>query len=196
MDRALIIFQKNPELGKVKTRLAETIGKQNALLIYTVLVEHTHQIVCQIDAKKYLYFSNYVENNLKSLNYTLKVQNGQDLGERMLNAISEVIQEGAKQVVLLGTDCYELTHEIIENAFHMLETNDYCIGPAVDGGYYLIGTTFPDGVVFLGKQWSTETVMEEAKKSIQNLGKKMALLETLSDVDYEVDLKSLRIFLQ
>jgi len=195
MKNALIIFQKNPELGKVKTRLALTIGDENALKIYTVLVNHTHKLASQIIAKKYLFFSNFQENDQKWSDYSLKTQKGGDLGLRMFNAISEVKKEGAERIVVLGTDCYELTKDIISDAFEKLENNDYCIGPALDGGYYLIGTTNPDENVFLGKEWSTETVFREAEKSIQKIGKKLAILEVLSDVDHEEDLKDLRKFL-
>jgi hypothetical protein len=195
MKNALIIFQKNPELGKVKTRLASTIGNENALKIYSVLVKHTHDLASQIAAKKYLFFSDFQEYSEEWSDYSLKTQSGSDLGLRMFNAISEVKKEGAERIVVLGTDCYELTADIISDAFERLENNDYCIGPAIDGGYYLIGTTNPDESVFLGKEWSTDTVFREAEKSIHEMGKKLAILSALSDVDREEDLKDLRQFL-
>lgn len=195
MKNALIIFQKNPELGKVKTRLAGTVGDENALKIYTILVNHTHAIVENVSAKKYLFFSNFIENDEKWSKYDKKVQKGEDLGLRMFNAINAVKAEGAERIVVLGTDCYELTTELINEAFVALETKDYCIGPALDGGYYLIGTTLANEEVFLGKEWSTETVFEEAKNSIHAIGKQLHVLEALSDVDYEEDLKSLAQFL-
>jgi len=123
MKKALIIFQKNPEIGKVKTRLASTVGDENALKIYTILVEHTHSLANKIDAKKYLFFSNFIENDEKWSKYERKVQKGDDLGLRMFNAISEVKKEGADQIVVMGTDCYELTENIINEAFGKLENN-------------------------------------------------------------------------
>lgn len=195
MKNTIIIFQKNPEPGKVKTRLAATVGNDNALKIYNILIEHTHSVVGQVSAKKHLFFSNFIENDDKWAVYDKKVQKGDDLGLRMFNAISEVKKEGAERIVVLGTDCYELNAEHINQAFSQLETNDYCIGPALDGGYYLIGTNSPDEGVFLGKEWSTETVFEEAKSNIHAIGKTMGVLESLSDVDYEEDLKSLKEYL-
>ncbi|MFA7274487.1 MAG: TIGR04282 family arsenosugar biosynthesis glycosyltransferase [Crocinitomicaceae bacterium] len=195
MKNALIIFQKNPEQGKVKTRLAATVGDENALRIYSILVDKTHQLVEAIVAKKYLFFSDFIEKEVKWAPYDKKVQKGSDLGLRMFNAIAEVKAEGAERIVVIGTDCYDLSVDILEEAFVALETNDYCIGPALDGGYYLIGTTQPDEVVFLNKKWSTETVCEEAKDSILKAGKKVTILPILSDVDYEEDLKTLREFL-
>lgn len=195
MKNALIIFQKNPTLGKVKTRLAATVGDENAMKIYKVLVEHTHTIVAPILAKKYLYFSDYIDEDGRWNDYSRKVQKGDDLGLRMFHALQEVRNEGAERVVVIGTDCYELSTEIIENAFEKLENADYCIGPALDGGYYLIGTSCLDKAVFIGKEWSTENVFQEAKTSIESLGKTLHELPVLSDVDYEEDLKSLVQFL-
>ncbi len=195
MKNAIIIFQKNPEPGKVKTRLAATVGNENALKIYNILVEHTHSVIEQIEAKKYLFFSNFIENDEKWVKYDKNVQKGEDLGLRMFNAISDVKKAGAERVIVLGTDCYDLKSEHIQQAFELLETNDYCIGPALDGGYYLIGTTLPDESVFLNKEWSTESVFTEAKTNIHAMGKKMGILQALSDVDYEEDLKTLKQYL-
>jgi rSAM/selenodomain-associated transferase 1 len=195
MKKALIIFQKNPEPGKVKTRLAATIGNDNALKIYNILVEHTHALARDLQVEKFLYFSNFIEEDKAWDGYNKRVQSGDDLGLRMFNALSEVRAEGHDQVVVLGTDCYELNLEILESAFVALESSDYTIGPAEDGGYYLIGTRSADEEVFLGKTWSTESVFEEAKKSIEQLRKSLKVLPILSDVDYEEDLKSLKQFL-
>lgn len=195
MKRGLIIFQKNPKLGQVKTRLAATVGNENALKIYHLLVQHTHKEVKQVNSKKYLFFSDEIDNDIRWLHYEKKVQNGNDLGERMYNALLEVKNEGIDCAVIIGTDCYELQHHHLENAFSVLDNNDYCIGPALDGGYYLIGTTSFDSEVFLGKEWSTENVFREAEKSISEMGKSLAVLPSLSDVDYEEDLKELAVYL-
>jgi uncharacterized protein len=195
MMNAIIIFQKNPELGKVKTRLAATVGDENALKIYAILVEHTHSVISTIQAKKYLFFSNFIENDEKWAKYEKKVQKGEDLGLRMYNAIREVKDLGADRIVVLGTDCFELSSDILEKAFDELTENDYCIGPAEDGGYYLIGTREPDAEVFLGKEWSTATVFAEAQRNIAKINKSLAVLPVLSDVDNEEDLKTLKAHL-
>jgi rSAM/selenodomain-associated transferase 1 len=196
MKKALIIFQKNPELGKVKTRLAATIGNDNALKIYNILVEHTHRLAGQLSGiTKYLFFSNFIDNDAHWQEYKCKVQSGDDLGLRMYNAVQECKAEGADSIVVVGTDCFELELDILRDAFVQLESADYCIGPAEDGGYYLIGVNSPDESVFLGKTWSTENVFKEAKESIEEAGKTLAVLPVLSDVDYEEDLKSLKQYL-
>lgn len=195
MKDALIIFQKNPQPGKVKTRLAATIGNENALKIYEVLVNHTHDLAKQLDVKRYLYFAMHIDDDAQWNHCEGRVQSGDDLGEKMYRAIEEVRAEGAERIVVIGTDCFELTADILKQAFQELKTSDYCIGPAEDGGYYLIGTTLPDKEVFIGKEWSTETVFEEAQTNIAACNKKLAILPTLSDVDYEEDLKDLKAYI-
>jgi uncharacterized protein len=195
MKKAIIIFQKNLELGKVKTRLAATVGDENALKIYTILVNHTHAEIQKTEAYKFLFFSNYLDEDVKWSHCNLHEQEGNDLGLRMFNAINKVKAMGVESIVVIGTDCYEFTSKHLNDAFLALESNDYCIGPAIDGGYYLIGTNRADEEVFLNKEWSTATVFEEAKANIKAIGKSVGILEILPDVDYEEDLKTLRQYL-
>lgn len=195
MKKAIIIFQKNLELGKVKTRLAATVGDENALKIYTILVNHTHAEIQKTEANKFLFFSNYLDEDVKWSHCNLHEQEGNDLGLRMFNAINKVKAMGVESIVVIGTDCYEFTSKHLNDAFLALESNDYCIGPAIDGGYYLIGTNRADEEVFLNKEWSTATVFEEAKANIKAIGKSVGILEIVPDVDYEEDLKTLRQYL-
>ncbi|MFT7345232.1 MAG: rSAM/selenodomain-associated transferase 1 [Lentimonas sp.] len=195
MKDALIIFQKNPEPGKVKTRLAATIGNEKALIVYKVLVDHTHQIVSELEADKFLYFSSFIDDSPEWDGYNKKVQKGDDLGLRMYNAIEEVRALGYERIIVIGTDCFELSSEIVTQAFLSLRESDYVIGPAIDGGYYLIGTHNPDKEVFIGKEWSTENVFVEATKNIASVNKTLSILEALPDVDYEEDLKSLKEYI-
>ncbi|MFT5581787.1 MAG: rSAM/selenodomain-associated transferase 1 [Psychromonas sp.] len=195
MKDALIIFQKNPEPGKVKTRLAATIGNEKALIVYKVLVDHTHRIVSELEADKFLYFSSFIDNSAEWNGYNKKVQKGDDLGLRMYNAIEEVRALGYERIIVIGTDCFELSSEIVTQAFLSLRESDCVIGPAIDGGYYLIGTHNPDKEVFIGKEWSTENVFVEATKNIASVNKTLSILEALPDVDYEEDLKSLKDYI-
>lgn len=192
MKEALIIFQKNRVPGKVKTRLAATIGNDNALMVYEVLVAKAHENARAINRPVYLYFSDELEAQESWPSCILRVQDQRDLGMRMMCAMREVLEEGFEKVVLVGTDCYELTPEILESAFLQLNTSDYVLGPALDGGYYLIGGKRTDDSVFLDKVWSTATVCQEAIDAIQQLGLKVACVATLSDVDVEADLGELK----
>lgn len=195
MTEAIIVFQKNPKEGQTKTRLAATIGHPNAMRVYSELVRHAHEVVSNFDVHKYLYFSDFVEDDIRWANYHKYVQSGEDLGVRMFNALDRVKNQGVERAVLIGTDCYQITTDIIQEALTSLKTHDYCIGPALDGGYYLIGARKPNEEVFLNKEWSTENVFKEAIDSIQKINKTVHVLPALSDVDVEEDLGPLREFL-
>lgn len=194
----LIIFVKNPELGKVKTRLAKTIGDEKALYIYKLLLEQTFQVTLPVLAEKKLYYSEFVQNmdQFNDLVYEKHIQSGDGLGSKMYHAMKHSFAEWADKVVLIGSDCFELNSGIIEEAFKALEENDYVLGPAKDGGYYLIGMKELNLEVFQNKEWSTENVFLDTLLDIKNQGKSHYLLPTLSDVDVEEDLGDLRGYIE
>jgi len=189
---------KNPELGKVKTRLAKTIGDENALLIYQLLLEQTFQVTLPVLAEKKVYYSEYIQNidQFNELVYDKHVQEGEELGEKMYNAFKDSFGEWAQKVIIIGSDCFELNSGIIEEAFKALEINDYVLGPADDGGYYLLGMKELNKSVFENKEWSTENVFLDTLLDIQSQGKTHYLLPTLSDVDTEEDLGDLRKYIE
>lgn len=190
MKQAIIVFQKNPVPGKTKTRLAATIGNEKALEVYRHLVEHAHQQVANLTAEKYLFFSDRIEDDYVA-HYQCFVQEGEDLGERMKNALDQVLKT-VDSAVLIGTDCFELTTQILEEALEALRTHDYCLGPAHDGGYYLIGCKKTSDEVFLNKIWSTDSVCSEALENLKKLRLTCALLPTLTDCDTEEDLRKVK----
>ena len=194
----LIIFVKNPELGKVKTRLAKTIGDEKALYIYKLLLEQTFQVTLPVMAEKKLYYSEFVQNmdQFNDLVYEKHIQSGDGLGNKMYHAIKHSFAEWADKVVLIGSDCFELNSGIIEEAFKALEESDYVLGPAKDGGYYLIGMKELNLEVFQNKEWSTENVLLDTLLDIKNQGKSHYILPTLSDVDVEEDLGDLRGYIE
>jgi len=190
MNRVLLVFQKNPELGKVKTRLAATVGDETALSIYQKLIVHTKKIIDPINCEKQLWYSNWVElNDIWDPQFYKKyLQKGSDLGERMSNGFKEtLLDESTVKAVIIGTDCAELTTGIIEEAFNALENYDFVIGPAKDGGYYLLGMNSYYPNVFEGVEWSTATVCNTTIEKIKSLNKGVYLLPPLSDVDNEED---------
>ena len=195
MKQAIIVFQKNPKEGSTKTRLAATVGHPNAMRVYAELVRHAHAVISNFSVQKFLYFSDFVETDERWANYECRVQAAGDLGVRMKSALDDVSNAGFDSAILIGTDCYHLSEDIIQEALNSLSEAQYCLGPALDGGYYLIGAQETDEEVFLNKVWSTETVFEEAQQSIQRIQKKMHILPALSDVDTEDDLGELRKFL-
>ena len=187
---SLIIFIKNPELGKAKTRIAATLGPGKALAIYKQLLTRTREITQDLPISLALYYSDFIpaadewENHL----YRKYRQTGFDLGERMQHAFQEQFNLGYNRVCIIGSDCYELTSEIILLAFKKLEIHDVVIGPAEDGGYYLLGLNEWQTFLFEGKTWSTDSVLQETLGDIKEKGITVSLLPTLTDVDEEKDL--------
>ena len=181
---------KNLELGNVKTRLANLIGDQNALIVYEALVDKTRETIEHLSVKKAIYYSNYIDEYDKFSNdkFSKRLQLGDDLGNRMQNTFQSVFNLGFKKAVIIGSDCWDLTPEIIEVAFEELDSHDFVLGPAVDGGYYLMGMKEMLSDVFNNKQWSTANVLVDTLIDIDNASKTKALLPTLSDVDYLSDL--------
>ena len=185
----LIVFTRNPELGKVKTRLAKTVGNATALKIYIFLLERTRDIAVQVSADKAVYYSVKVrENDIWDANNFQKHQQvGEDLGIRMLHAFKNGFKAGYEKVMIIGSDLYDLTAETIENAFMALENNEVVIGPAEDGGYYLLGMNSLEEKVFKNKDWGTETVRKDTLEDLKD--KKVFLLGELNDVDVFEDIE-------
>ena len=182
----LIIFVKNEEAGKTKTRLAATIGDEEALEAYRRLLTYTFSQAKNVNAHKEVWYSRYkAEDDIwASGDFNKKVQSGEDLGKRMSNAFEHSFKkEKVQSVVVIGSDCAELKTEIIEEAYSKLKDHDFVVGPAEDGGDYLLGMSqfYPD--VFEGIEWSTESVFDQTVKKIEALDLNLALLQTLNDVD-------------
>ncbi len=186
--KALIIFTRNPELGKVKTRLAATIGDEKALKVYKLLIAHTIKITQNITADKYVFYSNNIQVNDAWDNtiFRKKLQKGDDLGMRMKNAFQELFSMGYEKVLIVGTDIYELTQQDIEEAFTQLKDNKFVIGPAEDGGYYLLGMKEINLPVFENKNWGTQTVLQDTLNDLQN--EKVVLFPKKNDIDRYEDI--------
>lgn len=190
----LLIFARNPVLGKVKTRLAKSIGDQNALEIYQHLLKHTVSVTqgLQVD-KRVCYSESLIENDIWSdAVFQKRVQNGNDLGQRMQYAFQTAFEEGYQKVVIIGTDLLELKQTHIEEAFCKLDTSDFVFGPADDGGYYLMGMCTLKPQLFVHKKWGTNTVLEDSINDL--LDKKVYLLQTLNDIDVVEDITEIAIF--
>lgn len=177
-------------MGKVKTRLAQTVGDESALAVYYTLLEHTRSISQHLPVQKYLYYSSFVdtEDNWPNTQYRKAIQTGGDLGDKMKHAFADAFAEACDAVVIIGTDCLELSSEVIMNAFDVLRREDAVIGPAVDGGYYLLGMKAFHPEVFENKMWSTDTVLRDTEKEFARLNLKWYKLPQLRDVDTFDDL--------
>ena len=166
----LIIFTRNPELGKVKTRLAKSVGDTAALEVYKFLLNHTKEVTQNLACDKAVYYSVKIREHdiWESSTYQKHQQFGEDLGIRMQNAFQNAFDAGYDKVQIVGSDLPDLSSEIINNAFQKLDTNDAVIGPAKDGGYYLLGmkTLYKD--VFQNKEWGTASVRKDTLKNLKN----------------------------
>ena len=187
----LIIFIKNPVLGKVKTRLAATLGDQKALEIYVKLLEHTKKVVAKTEVQKKVYYSEIIvdQDMWMEAGFMKAKQQGKDLGERMLNAFDYSFKDKKEKVVIIGSDCLDLTSEIIEEAFEKLNNHNVVIGPSEDGGYYLLGMNNLYPQLFQHKKWSTESVFIDTIEDILELGLSHYTLPTLTDIETENDWK-------
>ena len=193
-DRCLLFFIKNPEKGKVKTRLASAIGDKMAVKLYKRFLL---EMLFTLNGGTFLfYLCYYPENSLVDLtrwlgdHYLYMPQTGENLGERMKNGFVEAFSMNFKRVVLIGSDIPELPLEFIEEAFTSLKEKDAVIGPSLDGGYYLIGfkdKTF-SSQVFKGIPWSTERVFEQTTKILEREGLTVHFLKPLRDIDKVEDL--------
>ncbi|MEZ5058470.1 MAG: TIGR04282 family arsenosugar biosynthesis glycosyltransferase [Saprospiraceae bacterium] len=190
MERGLLIFIKNPQLGKAKTRLATSIGKEKALEVYKELLNHTRKVVKEVDARRMVFYSSFInkEDQWTSDLFEKHLQTGLDLGDRMKNGFEEGFKKAAP-LIIIGSDCAQLSPEIIEKAFEKLKDYDFVIGPAEDGGYYLLGMNSFQPFVFEQINWSTEKVAEQTRQRILSLGMTVAEVDTLSDVDELEDLE-------
>ena len=189
MTKVLLIFIRNPQLGKVKTRLARTVGDKKALRIYQILLEKTRAAALGVQAERWLFYSDFINENdeWSQEDFSKKMQIDGDLGERMEQAFRAAFAAGAQRVVIIGSDCLQLTGEMLQAAFDRLEEVDLVLGPVPDGGYYLLGMKELEPSVFYGIEWSTEKVLSQTLEKIRATGKSYILLPALSDVDTEMD---------
>ncbi len=185
----LLIFTRNPVLGKVKTRLAKSIGEEQALEVYKLLLMHTHQVTKGLPLEKVVYYSDEVwEDDIWAEGDYLKMpQQGKDLGERMQSAFQEAFATGCHKVVVIGSDLTHLKQKHLVKAFKALDTHEAVLGPATDGGYYLLGMNHLIPSVFAEKTWGTSKVLQATLLDLKD--KSVHLLEPLNDIDTYEDLK-------
>ncbi|MBO0321416.1 TIGR04282 family arsenosugar biosynthesis glycosyltransferase [Muricauda sp. CAU 1633] len=195
MDKnLLLILTRNPELGKCKTRLAKKVGDGAALDIYKFLLDHTVSFTKDLNVEKWVYYSEEIwENDIwDQNNYQKKLQVGAHLGERMLNAFQEGFNAGFEKIVIIGSDMYHLSQADMEEAFLRLNEHDYVVGPAEDGGYYLLGMKSLNKEVFHNKSWGTDAVLSDTLKDLESGS--IFMLPVKNDVDYYEDIKNIEAF--
>ena len=184
----VLVFCKNQIIGKVKTRLALSIGQKKAFLIYSELVNKTATVVNSLSSEVHIYYSDYIEENDNFDSSKIKkfIQKGNNLGDRMINALN-VSFKNFSPIVIIGSDLWELEISDIKDAFGILKKKNIVIGPSTDGGYYLIGMNYLDTKIFENKNWGQQSVLNETIRDIDDKTK-IHLLDEKTDIDTYDDL--------
>ncbi|MCX2745118.1 TIGR04282 family arsenosugar biosynthesis glycosyltransferase [Mangrovivirga sp. M17] len=193
-EAKLIVFVKQPEIGKVKTRLAKDIGEEKALQIYKKLLKKTAELIEESHWPTFVYYKDQIgKNDHFSIPWVIKkTQSEGDLGKKMHDAFVEVKEETeADKIIIIGSDCYDLSLEHLEIAAQKLDNNDVVIGPSNDGGYYLLGLKSIYKKLFSGIKWSTPEVLDKTIEKCNSLGLKIDFIEQLIDIDTLDDLNSI-----
>lgn len=183
----VLVFQKNAILGKVKTRLAAGVGEKQALEIYRMLLDKTYLELSKVSVPSHTYYSEFIPENPNHSADQFLIQVGQDLGERMANAFARSFESGMEKVVLIGTDCPLIQSQHLNEAIEALTNSDLVLGPATDGGYYLIGMKCRADYLFAGIAWSTAGVLAQTLAVATAHGLHFTLLDELSDIDTQED---------
>jgi len=192
-NRALIVFARYPRVGLVKTRLAATLGAESAAAFYRCCAERLFAEAGRLCCRRYLFYA--AEAQAEEMQawvgprFTCLAQREGDLGERMAAAFARVFAEGNEQAVIVGTDIPDLTAAILTQAFERLAHEDIVIGPAYDGGYYLLGMRHLHRELFREMAWSTAAVFEQTLQVVAHLGLQVYHLPMLRDIDTEEDLR-------
>jgi len=189
-DRHLIIFLKAPREGLVKTRLAAGMGPAAALHAYERLVETLLEGLTTLDRVELRFAPDDAAGEVARWlrnGWCSRAQGTGDLGERLCRAFRDAFASGARRVVVIGSDCPDVAAADIEAAWVALATHDVALGPATDGGYWLIGLRELDEAVFRGIHWSTGSVLEETLAICRRRGLSVHRLRELSDVDAAED---------
>lgn len=194
---ALGVFVKAPVAGRVKTRLAADIGPLRATALYRRLGRQVVGATAGGDYETAVWYAPrgreaLIRSWLSGLGVPqFHAQPGGDLGSRLRAAFGRHLREGARRVVVIGSDCPGVNRQLIGEAFAALEAHDLVVGPAWDGGYYLIGMKTLHEPLFRGIRWSSPEVLSETASVARGLGLSCHSLLPLRDVDTMSDAQAL-----
>lgn len=195
LGNALIVFVKNPVLGKVKTRLSQTIGPKKALKVYQHLLAITRETIEDLDScDKFIFYDEYIpaKDEWNTQVYEKRLQEGKDIFEKLSNAFNTVFKEDYDKAIMIMTDCPKLRPIFIENAFKKLDHTDVVIGPTNDGGIYLLGMKKLYPNILTHKNWGSGTIFADTLEDMEKSNISYFTFPQLVDVDYETDLGDLK----
>ena len=191
----LLIFTRYPEPGQAKTRLIPALGAEGAAALHRQMTEHTMTQVRQLQqtypVAVEVQFTGGDRAQMAAwlgLEWAYQAQTGDDLGDRMSRASQMALTTGAEAVIIIGTDCPDLDATLLETAAQAVHHHDLVLGPACDGGYYLIGFSRLIPALFQPIPWSTAAVLAQTLAVAQQLQLATHLLPRLTDIDYPADL--------
>jgi rSAM/selenodomain-associated transferase 1 len=186
----LIVFLKAPRPGRVKTRIAQTAGADRACAIYRELVETVLNNVSSIRQTQLRISPDDALSEVTPWlrgDWDAEPQGDGDLGVRLQSAFASAFAKGAERVVIVGSDCPDVKTRDIRAAWTELKSYDLVIGPAVDGGYWLIGLRAPQPDLFRDIAWSSDQVLAQTLQRAKSRGLRIQLLRILNDIDTEED---------
>lgn len=191
----LIIFTRYPEAGLTKTRLIPTLGAKGAATLHRQMTEYTLSKVREFQNNHHISVEVcFTGGNLSLMQHWLgsdmiyQPQGEGDLGSRIVRSLAVAFQDSIERVVVIGTDCPSLSTQLLQKAFYQLHSHNLVIGPAIDGGYYLIGLNCLIPELFTGINWGTEEVFQTTINIAKKLELSIAYLPQLADIDRPEDL--------
>jgi rSAM/selenodomain-associated transferase 1 len=190
MKSCVVVFGREPIPGEVKSRLAAGIGAEAAARVYAAILEHTLEVARNSGARVVLSLAEVPSGSwARDVDAVVEIQRGNDLGDRMDDAFARRFAEGEGRVVMVGSDCPWFTATHVAKASAKLGGADAVLGPAPDGGYWLVAQRPPGLAMFARIPWSSPETLEETRKRISALGGTWFELEELVDIDTAEDLE-------
>ena len=191
MTTSVVVFGREPVVGKVKRRLARGLGADAAARIYAAVLDHTLHTVSGCGVPCFLSLAEVPSEKWKKPDgFSLEIQVSGDLGDRMAATFARRFREGARRVVLLGSDCPWVVATHVHAAIAFLEDSEVVIGPATDGGYWLVAQRAPGVDLFTGVPWSSPGTLDRTRKRLAALGVAWTEIEELRDIDTASDLEA------
>jgi len=191
MRTEVVVFGREPVPGRVKSRLAVTLGAERAAAVYAALLDHTLGEAMRSGLEVVLALAEPPSPAwVRALGLPFELQRGANLGARMAAAFARCFAAGAERVVLVGSDCPGLAARHLRAAVAALDEAAVALGPAADGGYWLVAQRWPGLDVFTGVPWSTTATLEATRTRLRGLGADWRELEALGDIDTEDDLRA------
>ena len=195
MQQRLIIFSRYPEAGTTKTRLIPALGSEGAANLQREMTEYillkAKNLQKQIPLSLEVRFAggnSQLMTDWLGFDIVYQPQGEGDLGMRMVRSLSDAFQQGVDKSIIIGTDCPSIDLEILTLAFEYLTSKDLVLGPAIDGGYYLIGLCRSIPELFVDVDWGTDKVLRQTMNIAEKLNLVVGYLPTLADIDRPEDL--------